>query len=346
MARPLRRNVRDGWYHVFHRGTERGRIFGDVRDREHFLELLARFVEQYGVRVHAYALMDTHYHMLVQTPEANLSQALQWLHLSHATWFNARHQRLGPFWQGRFRAVPVEAGAWVYTLSLYLHLNPVATEWFGLGKAAKQAEALGWAAPNQAEATRRLKQVRMYPWSSYRAYAGLAPVPPWLSTDEVLARAHRDVARRRAKYRRDVQQRLTHGADADVLERLASAVGIGGERFVASLKRAGGVQRETSGKREWRRRLTMGEVLRGVEAVRGEPWRVCGRRHGDWAQPLAMWAARRYTGLTLAAIGQAMGGKDYAAVSMALKRFDARAQTDAALRGARESLQKMLIVET
>jgi len=53
MARPLRRNVRDGWYHVFHRGTERGLIFGDARDRDHFLELLAGVVEQYGVRVHA-----------------------------------------------------------------------------------------------------------------------------------------------------------------------------------------------------------------------------------------------------------------------------------------------------
>ena len=60
MARPLRRDVRDGWYHVFHRGTERGAIFGDEREREHFLELLAGVSKQYFLRIHAYVLMDGH----------------------------------------------------------------------------------------------------------------------------------------------------------------------------------------------------------------------------------------------------------------------------------------------
>ena len=71
MARPLRRLVADGWYHVFGRGTERREIFSGPRDREHFLELLAELPERYRVRVHGYALMDNHYHAIMQTPEAN-----------------------------------------------------------------------------------------------------------------------------------------------------------------------------------------------------------------------------------------------------------------------------------
>jgi REP element-mobilizing transposase RayT len=346
MARPLRRDVRDGWYHVFHRGTERGDIFRDARDREHFLELLAGVSEQYFLRIHAYVLMDTHYHLVVQTPEANLSQAMQWLHLSHAAWFNARHQRLGPFWQGRFRAVPVEDSTWAYPLSLYVHLNPLSTAWFGLGKRDKRAEVLGWQAPSRELATRRLQQLRSYPWSSYRAYAGLATAPDWLCTEVLLARAHRVVNRRQAQYRRDVQYRLTHGTEVDALEQLAGAIGIGSKRFTDGLKRLGGGGRETSGKRELRRRVAFGAIVEAVEGVRGQPWGVFGNCRGDWARPLVLWAARRYGGMTLAEIGKAVGGMDYAAVSMAIKRFEQRAAADPQIRRWRDQVESVLNVET
>ncbi len=88
MARLLRRQVVDGWYHVFGRGSERRAIFTQTRDREHFEELLAALPERFHVRVHAYAQMDTHYHAVLQPPEANLSAAMQWLHGSYSAWFN------------------------------------------------------------------------------------------------------------------------------------------------------------------------------------------------------------------------------------------------------------------
>ena len=79
MARPLRIDIPDGWYHVLSRGLERRLIFEDARDHEHFQELLGEMVERHGVRLHAYVLMHNHYHLLVQTPHANLSRAMQWL---------------------------------------------------------------------------------------------------------------------------------------------------------------------------------------------------------------------------------------------------------------------------
>ena len=93
MARPYRIDIRDGWYHVMSRGIERRLVFGDERDYGHFLELLEEMVERYGVKLHAYVLMGNHYHLLIQTPHANLSRAMQWLNVSYGVWFNRRRRR-------------------------------------------------------------------------------------------------------------------------------------------------------------------------------------------------------------------------------------------------------------
>src|SRR5713226_9346510 len=104
MARPLRIERPGGRYHVTARGNERRAIYRNDRDRFHFMEVLAELPERYGVRVHAYALMDNHFHLLLETPEANLSRAMQWFNVSYCVWFNRRHQRAGHLFQGRFKA--------------------------------------------------------------------------------------------------------------------------------------------------------------------------------------------------------------------------------------------------
>src|SRR2546427_276528 len=104
MARALRVDVRDGWYHVTARGLDRKLIFKDDRDRGRMLELLEELVDRYGVRVHAFVLMPNHYHLLLETPEGNLSRAMQWLNVGYSVWFNRRHRRVGHLFQGRFKA--------------------------------------------------------------------------------------------------------------------------------------------------------------------------------------------------------------------------------------------------
>lgn len=325
MARPLRGNREDGWYHVFHRGLERRKVFRDDRDREHFLELLGEVVTRYRVVIHAYALMDNHWHGVVQTPEANLSAAMQWLHLSHAAWFNARHRRVGSLWQGRFGAVPIEEGGWAYEVSLYVHLNPVSTEAFGLGKRA----------------------LRVYPWSSYRIYAGYVPGVEWLESSVLLARAHRDPRRAAAAYRRDVRQRLTHGIYPSREERLRDALAIGSASFLREIRvQAAGGSRETSGKRALRRGISFGSIVTAVEQVLGGEVRELFARRGGTGKALAMWAARRYGGLTLRETGEAVGGLDYAAVSIAIKRLLRQAATNRTLRTQMARIENMLSVET
>lgn len=126
MSRPVRVDVADGWYHTMARGTERRTIFRDERDCRHFLDLLGKMSERYGVKVHGYALMGNHYHLLIQTPARNCSQAMQWLNVSYSAWFNRRGGRVGHVFQGRFGSSLIQGrGDWVLVCSTYLHLNPV-----------------------------------------------------------------------------------------------------------------------------------------------------------------------------------------------------------------------------
>src|ERR1051325_2893981 len=113
MARALRLEIKNGWYHVAHRGNNGRAIYLDERDRKHFLDLLVQMIERHAVEVHAYVLMSNHYQLLIRTPEANLSAAVQWLNVAYSIWWNRRHQRSGHVFGGRFKAVLVEAGQWV-----------------------------------------------------------------------------------------------------------------------------------------------------------------------------------------------------------------------------------------
>ena len=95
MARPLRIERIEAWYHLTGRGQERRAIFREDRDREPFCQLLAERVKRFGIRLHGFVLMDHHYHLIVELTELHLSRAGQWLNGSYSTWFNRRHGRCG-----------------------------------------------------------------------------------------------------------------------------------------------------------------------------------------------------------------------------------------------------------
>ena len=123
MARPLRIERPGGRYHVTARGNDRRNVFRADADRLHFLELLAELGERFGTKVHAYVLMDNHYHLLLETPEANLSRSMHWLNAGYCVWFNRRYRRSGHLLQGRFGAFLVEDDAGWQELARYVHLN-------------------------------------------------------------------------------------------------------------------------------------------------------------------------------------------------------------------------------
>jgi putative transposase len=243
MSRPLRSNVVGGWYHVTSRGHNRRAIFLDDGDRRHFLSLLESMIEMHRVEVHGYVLMDNHYHLLVCTPEANLSEAIQWLNVSYSVWWNRRHQQCGSLYQGRFKAVLVEGGGWLLRLSQYIHYNPVAIQGLGMGKQEKAAEQKGWRKPTREEAQRRMSVLREYEWSSYRAYAGYEKAVGWLSTATILRR----VKGGRDGYREMTESHLLCGHDEDFWAALKWGFVLGGTKFAESIRAGLKIDRETSG---------------------------------------------------------------------------------------------------
>ncbi|HEY7653331.1 MAG TPA: transposase [Methylomirabilota bacterium] len=157
MSRPLRLQVPGGTYHVTARGNDRRPVFEDDDDCASFLIVLASTVARYRVLCHAYCLMGNHYHLLVQTPEANLSVAMRQLNGVYTQRFNRRHERCGHVLQGRFGAQLVAGDAYLREVCRYIVLNPV--------RAGLVAHPGEWR------------------WSSFRATAGEAAPPGFLSVD-------------------------------------------------------------------------------------------------------------------------------------------------------------------
>ena len=162
MARSLRLDYPDTFYHVLSRGNEKREIFRDDKDYLKFLETLARVVDRFQLEVHAYVLMKNHYHLLVRTRQANLSRAIQWLGVSYSVWFNRKHQRSGHLFQGRFKNFLIENERYFTAMCLYIHNNPLRA---GI-----------------------VKRLADYKWSSYYAYAHTDRryQVSWLTTDVVL----------------------------------------------------------------------------------------------------------------------------------------------------------------
>jgi hypothetical protein len=237
-------------------------------------------------------------------------------------WYNKRYDRVGPLFQGRYKSIPIEDSAWGYQCSLYVHANPVARAEYGLDPWSKKAEALGWKEPGRDEASSRLKELRSYRWSSYRAYAGYCTAPDWLTTKEILRRAGGNVGEQAARYRRDVEQRLTKGVEETFMARLKEGVALGTAGYVEKIRDiAQGCSRDIAGRKQLRKRISYDQMVSIVEEICGEDISDMMARRGGHGKPLLLWAARQYCGMTLKEIGVAAGGMDYNAVSMAISRF-------------------------
>lgn len=172
MARGIRVEYAGAFYHVMARGNRRERIFRDESDRRFFCQTLGEACERAGWRVHAWALMSNHYHLMLETPKGNLVAGMQWLQNTYTRRYNSRHQLWGRLFGDRYKAVLSEGGSQHYYCSLmdYIHLNPVRV---GL---VRMAEG---------------QSVRDYPWSSVAAgYAIPASRrASWLAASDGLAMA-------------------------------------------------------------------------------------------------------------------------------------------------------------
>ncbi|HER25005.1 MAG TPA: hypothetical protein ENO17_08160 [Candidatus Atribacteria bacterium] len=130
MARRNRTDIEDknAIYHIIVKGLEGINIFADDGDRNKFLQFLQKMINIHRVILFSYVLMDTHFHLLLRTEEANLSQAMQFLNSSYAHWFNYKHIRKGHLFQDRYKSHLILSPLYLYNVASYISLNPVEAE--------------------------------------------------------------------------------------------------------------------------------------------------------------------------------------------------------------------------
>ena len=125
MARPLRIEYEGAFYHITARGNERHTIFYDKTDYERFKSYLKEAKERYGCVLHCYVLMTNHYHLLIETPQGNMSQVMHYVNASYTNYLNKKRGRSGHLFRGRYKAILIDHNNYLLELSRYVHLNPV-----------------------------------------------------------------------------------------------------------------------------------------------------------------------------------------------------------------------------
>ncbi len=166
MARKLRVQYPGAIYLVMNRGDRREPIFRDEADHKLFLETLGAAGQKTGWQLHAWCLMSNHFHLVIETPQANLVAGMKWLLGTYTGRFNRRHKHFGHLFSGRYKALMVDGSGTGYlkTVCDYVHLNPV------------RAKLLG---PE--------KKLSAYPWSSLRFYLqSPRKRPAWLRVGRLL----------------------------------------------------------------------------------------------------------------------------------------------------------------
>jgi putative transposase len=166
MARALRVEYEDASYHVMARGNERKTLFHQESDYQLFMQCLEEACLEFSLSLKAYCLMPNHYHLLLQTPQANLSRALGWLQTTFTVRYNRQHKRSGHLFQGRYKAHLIDSDAYARVLIPYIHLNPVRSR-----KGGKLHVTGTWS------------QLQAWKWSSHRVYTGGQSQPEWLKLD-------------------------------------------------------------------------------------------------------------------------------------------------------------------
>ncbi|MDF7801646.1 transposase [Pontiellaceae bacterium B1224] len=237
MPRKPRIEYEGAIYHVMSRGNRGDAIFLDDKDREVFLDTLDEACGRCGWRIHAFVLMGNHYHLLLETPEANLVAGMKWLQGTYTQRFNSRHKLWGHLLQGRYKALLVDdsAGEYFSTVGSYIHLNPARAKLFDLSQ----------------------EKLSDYRWSSYPLYFRPSKRPAWLSVDRLLgAMGLKDDRSGHALFRNVMQKRVLeiaysehpgevdaewskirrgwyYGAEnfrKDLLEKLDAVIGVRGKR--------------------------------------------------------------------------------------------------------------------
>jgi putative transposase len=304
MARPLRIEYPGAFYHVINRGHRHEPIVTDDRDKERFISYLSRMAGQFNVLVHSYCLMTNHYHLIIETPEGNLSRTMQWLNVSYAGYYNRRYHYAGHLFQGRFKAVLVDAGEYLEALSRYIHLNPVRA---GVASCA-------WD----------------YAWSSCHYFVGSQRSPAWLEINRILSgfgRSRKLAKRRYAAY-------LSEADQANPFDDVVGGSLLGSKNFIqwvgSTFLSAKKIDQEIPQLKELKPRpdaeTIVEEVAKHFKVPAGRILTKGRKRNVE--RDVAVYLSRGLSGLSCQALGRHFGGVSGAGITMQFNRVARSLQKD------------------
>lgn len=322
MARPLRIQFPGAWYHVMNRGRHGEPIFKGRRDYYQFIDLLVETADMWNLRIAAYCLMENHYHLLIQTPDANLSRCMRHIDGVYTQRFNLRYGCDGQLFRGRYKSILIEIDHYLLQLVRYIHRNPLKA---GL-----------------------VDHIDNYPWSSHKGYLSKAEKWNWLYKDFVLSMLSTQENERVKIYRRFVSKD-DDGEEAldNIFERKKWPSILGSKEFLNLIKEkffSKKLDDEIPQSKELAPDVDrIKKLICQTYQIKEEELLIS--RRGVFNEPrnVAIYLTRQLTGDSLKQIGEHYRMKKYSSASSVVERMKSMMVVDRKLRKHIENLKAMLI---
>jgi len=217
MTRQLRIQYESAVYHISCRGNERRNIFKNNKDKKVFLKRLAESIEIYNIILYCYVLMNNHFHLLLETPLANLSEFMRRFNITYTSYYNRRYKRVGNLYQGRYKGILVDRDNYLYILSKYIHLNPIKIKRF-----------------DNVPLKEREKYLKEYKWSSLPGYLNKEKRAEYINYRMVFEKYGGDNRKGRKLYWEDLKGDIPKGLN--VREKIVGGSILGNTEFIKKIK--------------------------------------------------------------------------------------------------------------
>ena len=318
MARPLRIEYPGAWYHVLNRGRRRENIFFFDSDYKLFLKILEECTELFNIEIHAYSLIPNHYHLLIRTPNGNLSRGMRHLNGVYTQKINRKYNNEGSLFKGRFKSILIEKESYLSELIRYIHRNPYR---------AKLEEKIG-----------------QHEWTSHSAYMKISRRPQWLKTKDVLMQF--------SEFEKEAMRQLDAFVKEETLKELSTILNgikwpaiLGGEAFKAAIRenlRGKRIEkREIPQYKESMRAISANDAIRTLENKIGEKGIFARKKNKKYIlkRKAAAYICRQYLYIPCRDICTVLGGISYAALS---KQFRLAAEEIKKTEGCYQSFRELV----
>lgn len=325
MARQVRIQYEGAVYHVSCRGNEGKEIFKDELDRDVFLDLLRDSLKTYSVGLYCYVLMENHFHLLLETPLANLSEFMRQFNITYISYYNRRHKRVGHLYQGRYKSILVDKENYLIVVSRYIHLNPVRI---------KKMERVSL--------TEKERYLRRYKWSSLPGYINKAKRCSFIDYMMILEAYGGDNNKGRKAYWRAICSDLSKGVD--IRQEIVGQSILGNDKFIKWVKERFLTKdsREIPSVKKILSYKAKDKIIKAICEETGKEFDKIIRAKGATRQ-IAMELLYRLGGLKGTEIGEIMG-VDYSTVSQSRKRLKEKLTKDKNLSALMQKIEDKLSI--